>query len=218
VLFNIKWIDGGTKVYTLTASQPSVFLFGGANDERESMEIAKAYLGLGIEHILSGWDHLCFVFSLLLLVSFKKRLISTITFFTLAHSITLALSALDIFTLRSAPVEVAIALSIMISAALNLQTRIQWSPWKLAFIFGLIHGMGFANGLRELGLSQTYFIETVLAFNVGVELGQIAAVVAVGIPIILLAKQVRTKQLVMTYGSWGVLLVSGIWLVQRLMD
>jgi hypothetical protein len=78
--------------------------------------------------------------------------------------------------------------------------------------------MGFANGLRELGLSQTYFIETVLAFNVGVELGQIAAVVAVGIPIILLAKQVRTKQLVMTYGSWGVLLVSGTWLVQRLMD
>jgi len=67
-------------------------------------------------------------------------------------------------------------------------------------------------------LSQTYFIETVLAFNVGVELGQIAAVVAVGIPIILLAKQVRTKQLVMTYGSWGVLLISGIWLVQRLMD
>jgi hypothetical protein len=88
----------------------------------------------------------------------------------------------------------------------------------LAFIFGLIHGMGFANGLRELGLSQTYFIETVLAFNVGVELGQIAAVVAVGIPIILLARQARTKQLVMTYGSWGVLLISGIWLVQRLMD
>jgi hypothetical protein len=77
--------------------------------------------------------------------------------------------------------------------------------------------MGFANGLRDLGLSQTYFIETVLAFNVGVELGQIAAVVAVGMPLILLAKTARTQQLIMTCGSWGVLVISGVWLVQRLM-
>jgi hypothetical protein len=147
--------------------------------------------------------------------------LKVITAFTLAHSITLLASVLDVITLPSRWIESAIALSIMLSAALNLQTRIQWSQWsqwKLAFIFGLIHGMGFANGLRDLGLSRTYFIETVLAFNVGVELGQIAAVAAVGIPVILLAKKARTKQLVMTYGSWGVLLVSSLWLVQRLMD
>jgi hypothetical protein len=191
----------------------------------------------GAWHIWGGPDHLLFLLSLLLpgLMLLHRATgtpetdshgtktaalfaLKVITAFTLAHSITLLASVLDVISLPSRWIESAIALSIMISAALNLQTRIQWSQWKLAFIFGLIHGMGFANGLRELGLSQTYFIETVLAFNVGVELGQIAAVVAVGIPIILLAKQVRTKQLVMTYGSWGVLLVSGTWLVQRLMD
>ena len=192
----------------------------------------------GAWHIWGGPDHLLFLLTLLLpgLMLLHRATGATdtdtdnngtktaawfalkvITAFTLAHSITLLASVLDVISLPSRWIESAIALSIMISAALNLQTRIQWSQWKLAFIFGLIHGMGFANGLRELGLSQTYFIETVLAFNVGVELGQIAAVVAVGIPIILLAKQVRTKQLVMTYGSWGVLLISGIWLVQRLM-
>ena len=193
----------------------------------------------GAWHIWGGPDHLLFLLTLLLpgLMLLHRATGATdtdtdnngtktaawfalkvITAFTLAHSITLLASVLDVISLPSRWIESAIALSIMISAALNLQTRIQWSQWKLAFIFGLIHGMGFANGLRELGLSQTYFIETVLAFNVGVELGQIAAVVAVGIPIILLAKQARTKQLVMTYGSWGVLLISGIWLVQRLMD
>ena len=191
----------------------------------------------GAWHIWGGPDHLLFLLTLLLpgLMLLHRATGTTdtdnngtktaawfalkvITAFTLAHSITLLASVLDVISLPSRWIESAIALSIMISAALNLQTRIQWSQWKLAFIFGLIHGMGFANGLRELGLSQTYFIETVLAFNVGVELGQIAAVVAVGIPIILLAKQARTKQLVMTYGSWGVLLISGIWLVQRLMD
>ena len=191
----------------------------------------------GAWHIWGGPDHLLFLLTLLLpgLMLLHRATGATdtdnngtktaawfalkvITAFTLAHSITLLASVLDVISLPSRWIESAIALSIMISAALNLQTRIQWSQWKLAFIFGLIHGMGFANGLRELGLSQTYFIETVLAFNVGVELGQIAAVVAVGIPIILLARQARTKQLVMTYGSWGVLLISGIWLVQRLMD
>ena len=191
----------------------------------------------GAWHIWGGPDHLLFLLTLLLpgLMLLHRSTGTTdtdnngtktaawfalkvITAFTLAHSITLLASVLDVISLPSRWIESAIALSIMISAALNLQTRIQWSQWKLAFIFGLIHGMGFANGLRELGLSQTYFIETVLAFNVGVELGQIAAVVAVGIPIILLARQARTKQIVMTYGSWGVLLISGIWLVQRLMD
>jgi hydrogenase/urease accessory protein HupE len=179
LLFNIKWKDGGKKVYTLTAAQPSVLLFGGANDERESIEIAKAYMGLGIEHILTGWDHLCFVFSLLLLVSFKKRLISTITFFTLAHSITLALSALDVFTLRSAPVEVTIALSIMLVCyeALKTQSSLthRW-PEVVAFAFGLLHGMGFAGALKEIGLPAENIFVALLTFNVGVEIGQLAVI------------------------------------------
>ena len=147
----------------------------------------------GAWHIWGGPDHLLFLLTLLLpglmLLHRAKGTTDTdnngtktaawfalkvITAFTLAHSITLLASVLDVISLPSRWIESAIALSIMISAALNLQTRIQWSQWKLAFIFGLIHGMGFANGLRELGLSQTYFIETVLAFNVGVELVTLA--------------------------------------------
>jgi hypothetical protein len=193
----------------------------------------------GAWHIWGGPDHLLFLLTLLLpgLMLLHRTTgtgtgnvterngtktaalfaLKVITAFTLAHSITLLASVLDVITLPSRWIESAIALSIMLSAGLNLQTRIQWSPWKLAFIFGLVHGMGFANGLRDLGLSQTYFIETVLAFNVGVELGQIAAVVAVGMPVILLAKTAKTQQLIMTCGSWGVLVISGVWLVQRLM-
>ncbi|MFM7698076.1 MAG: HupE/UreJ family protein [Limnohabitans sp.] len=191
----------------------------------------------GAWHIWGGPDHLLFLLTLLLpgLMLLHRTTatsdtdahgtqtaglfaLKVITAFTVAHSITLLASVLDVISLPSHWIESAIALSIMISAGLNLQSRIQWSQWKLALFFGLIHGMGFANGLRELGLSPTYFIETVLAFNIGVELGLIAAVLAVGIPIILMAKTAQFKQLFMTYGSWGVLLVSGMWLVQRLME
>jgi hypothetical protein len=77
--------------------------------------------------------------------------------------------------------------------------------------------MGFANGLKELGLSPAYFLETLFSFNLGVELGQLTAVLLVGVPIVLLAKETQTKQRIMTYGSVGVLLVSLVWLVQRLM-
>ena len=187
----------------------------------------------GIWHILIGFDHILFLVCLLLPAVFflGKRgwepadrfapvfwdVLRIVTAFTLAHSITLLASVLEVISLPSDWIEVTIALSIMLSACLNLQKRIRISHWKLALVFGLIHGMGFANGLRELGLSPHYFIETVLAFNIGVELGQIAAVAAVGIPVIWLAKETSTKQRIMTYGSLGVLLVSFIWLVQRLM-
>jgi hypothetical protein len=186
----------------------------------------------GALHIWGGPDHLLFLLTLLLPGLMLHRpsdtdnagkhtaawfALQVITAFTLAHSITLLASVLEVISLPSDWIEVTIALSIMLSACLNLQKRIRISHWKLALVFGLIHGMGFANGLRELGLSPHYFIETVLAFNIGVELGQIAAVAAVGIPVIWLAKETSTKQRIMTYGSIGVLLVSFIWLVQRLM-
>lgn len=179
LMFNIKWREGGKRVYTLTSAQPRTYLFGKANDERESVEIAKAYTGLGIEHILTGWDHLCFVFSLLLLVGYKRRLISTITCFTLAHSLTLALSALDIFALRSAPVEATIALSIMLVCyeALKKDNSLthRW-PEAVAFMFGLLHGMGFAGALKEIGLPVNNIPVALFTFNVGVELGQLAVI------------------------------------------
>ena len=154
--------------------------------------------------------------------SFKNReaekfALKVITAFTVAHSITLAMSVFGWVNLPDKWIESVIALSIIVSALLNLQNRFHFSHWKLAFLFGLIHGMGFANGLRELGLSSTYFLETLLAFNLGVELGQLSAVLLVGVPVVLLAKETQTKQRIMTYGSVGVLLVSAVWLVQRMM-
>ena len=186
----------------------------------------------GAMHIWGGPDHLLFLFTLLLpglmllqRESNTSRLgtraagmfaLKVITAFTLAHSVTLLASVMDWITLPSRWIESAIALSIMLSAALNLQKRIVFSHWKLALVFGLIHGMGFANGLRELGLSQLYFIEALLAFNIGVELGQIAAVLAVGIPIVLLARNDQSKAWLTRWISVTVFLIALFWLIERL--
>jgi hypothetical protein len=187
----------------------------------------------GAMHIWGGSDHLLFLFTLLLpglmllqRESNTSRLgtraagmfaFKVITAFTLAHSVTLLASVMDWITLPSRWIESAIALSIMLSAALNLQKRIVFSHWKLALVFGLIHGMGFANGLRELGLSHLYFMETLLAFNIGVELGQIAAVLAVGIPIVLLARNDQSKAWLTRWISVIVFLIALFWLIERLL-
>ena len=187
----------------------------------------------GAMHIWGGPDHLLFLFTLLLpgLMLLQPRsdtsrvsthaaglfALKVITAFTLAHSVTLLASVMDWITLPSRWIESAIALSIMLSAALNLQKRIVLSHWKLALVFGLIHGMGFANGLRELGLSQLYFIEALLAFNIGVELGQIVAVLSVGIPIVLLARTEKSKAWLTRWISVIVFLIALFWLIERLL-
>jgi hydrogenase/urease accessory protein HupE len=145
-------------------------------------EIAQAYLVLGIEHILSGVDHLLFVGALLFLVGFQRRLMWTITAFTLAHSLTLASAALGWLTLRSAPVEATIALSIVLVAGEALHRRETLSrrwPALVAFVFGLVHGLGFAGALAEIGLPQNHLAAALLTFNLGVELGQLFAVAVV---------------------------------------
>ncbi len=186
-LIKVYWRDGQSRVYTLTRRQPSVQLYGSANDRRGMGEIASAYLLLGVEHILGGIDHLLFVGTLLFLVGFQRRLVWTITAFTLAHSITLALASLGWLALRSAPVEATIALSIVLvaSEALNRSqdrnqpgraSLAQRVPALVAFLFGLIHGLGFAGALSEIGLPQNHLATALLTFNVGVELGQLFAV------------------------------------------
>ncbi|MGJ7512479.1 HupE/UreJ family protein, partial [Variovorax sp. GT1P44] len=173
-LVKLTWLDGQTRVYTLTASQPTVHLFGSADDKRGLAEIASAYTVLGIEHILTGWDHLMFVVGLLFLVSFNRRLLLTITAFTAAHSLTLACSALGLLTLRPPPVEATIALSIMLVAGEALrdrQTLARRWPALVAFLFGLVHGLGFAGALKEIGLPDNYLWAALLTFNVGVEIG-----------------------------------------------
>ena len=190
----------------------------------------------GVKHIWEGADHLLFLLTLLLpglmltirLADASGNLLPTnraaekftlkvVTAFTLAHSITLACSVFGWVSLPDKLIESLIALSIMVSALLNLQKRFHISHWKLAFLFGLIHGMGFANGLKELGLSSNYFLETLFAFNLGVELGQLSAVVLVALPVLLLVREAASKQRLLKYGSIGVLLTSMVWLAQRLM-
>ena len=180
-LVKVFWADGKSRVYTLTGGQPTVRLYGSADDERGMGEIASAYTVLGIEHILSGIDHLLFVLALLFLVGFNRRLLWTITAFTLAHSLTLALSALGWLTLRTPPVEATIALSIVLVASEGLHNQStltrRW-PVVVAFLFGLVHGLGFAGALKAIGLPENHLSVALLTFNAGVELGQIAVVAA----------------------------------------
>jgi hydrogenase/urease accessory protein HupE len=184
VMVKVNWLDGQSRVYTLTGNQPTVQLYGSADDERGMGEIAWAYLVLGFEHILGGIDHLLFVIGLLFLVGFKRKLIWTITAFTVAHSLTLASAALGWLTLRSAPVEACIALSIVLVATEALRKNSQpdtlsrrW-PAMVAFLFGLVHGLGFAGALQDIGLPQNHLAVALLTFNIGVELGQLATVAA----------------------------------------
>jgi len=178
-IVRVYWLDGQMRVYTMTAGQPTVRLYGSAEDRRGMGEIAQAYTVLGVEHILSGYDHLLFVFALLFLVGFNRRLVWTITAFTAAHSVTLALAALGLLTLRSPPVEATIALSIVLVAgeALHKEATLsrRW-PAVVAFIFGLVHGLGFAGALKDIGLPQNHLPVALLTFNVGVELGQLLVV------------------------------------------
>ena len=178
-LVKVFWLDGQVRVFTLTGQQPQAQLYGSAEDGRGLGEIASAYTLLGIEHILTGFDHLLFVIGLLFLVGFERRLVWTITAFTAAHSLTLASSALGLLTLRPAPVEATIALSIMLVAgeALHVrQTLARRWPALVAFLFGLVHGLGFAGALQQIGLPERHLWIALLTFNVGVEMGQLAVV------------------------------------------
>jgi hydrogenase/urease accessory protein HupE len=141
--------------------------------------VAGTYLALGVEHILLGIDHLLFVLALLFLVGNWPRLIGTVTAFTLAHSLTLAAATLGWIRLPTAPVEAVIALSIVFVAVEILHARRGRAglaarlPWVVAFVFGLLHGLGFASALRDIGLPEHAVPLALACFNVGVELGQL---------------------------------------------
>lgn len=188
-------------------------------------EVLWSYAREGALHIWSGLDHLLFLFCLLLpglslgASSFRPLLVyalKVVTAFTVAHSFTLAAAALDWVVLPDKLIEAAIAGSIVISALMNLWRGKGAYQWKLAFGFGLIHGLGFANGLRELGLSSSHFMETLLAFNLGVEFGQMAVVVAVGVALAPVLRSQRAVAMVQRWGSVAILLMASVWLVERI--
>ena len=164
-----------------------------------SLAVINTYTFLGIEHILGGIDHLLFVLGLMLIVQGIPALVKTITAFTVAHSITLAMATLGYVHLPSAPVEAVIALSILFLAVelarkshgvIGLTARF---PWIVAFSFGLLHGFGFAGALTETGLPQHAIPLALLFFNIGVEIGQLLFVAAILISIRVIKSQVIAR-------------------------
>ena len=181
VLVRVERRDGTTQVIRLTPSAPSFVV----EAVPRALEITRTYLVLGVEHILLGIDHLLFVLALLILVKGWRRLVGTITAFTLAHSITLAAATLGFVSVPGPPVEAVIALSIVFVACEIVHRRQgrsglteRW-PWVVAFTFGLLHGFGFAGALHEVGLPQNAIPLALLLFNVGVELGQLLFIASV---------------------------------------
>jgi hydrogenase/urease accessory protein HupE len=188
VVVLIDWIDGSRLLRIANGRSPSLTVYGvPATAGLSSLKpIAADYTRLGIEHILGGFDHLMFVLVITLLVRRRKALVLAITAFTVAHSVTLAATVLGWLTLPSAAVETTIALSIVLACAECLRPSDSLAnrmPWLVTFVFGLLHGMGFASALIETGLPEQHVPSALLFFNVGVELGQlvtIAAFLAVG--------------------------------------
>jgi hydrogenase/urease accessory protein HupE len=180
VLVRIQLMDGRVVSRMLRPDAPS-FIF----TAETAGPAAGAYFILGVEHILFGIDHLLFVLALVLIVRGIGLLVKTITAFTVAHSITLALATLGVVHVPSAPVEAVIALSIVFVASEVVQLMrgrqglTSRAPWIVAFTFGLLHGFGFAGALSEVGLPQNDIPLALLLFNVGVEAGQLAFVAVV---------------------------------------
>ena len=184
--------------------------------------VAKTYVVLGVEHILLGFDHLLFVLALVIITKGFKKLLTTITAFTLAHSITLSFSALGIANLPGPPVEAVIALSIVFLALeiLRIQrgyaTLTSQKPWIVAFVFGLLHGFGFAGALQDIGLPQNEIPLALATFNIGVEAGQIVFVFAVLVIIkstgSFVPKQNWTKKLV----PYAIGSLASFWLIDRI--
>jgi hydrogenase/urease accessory protein HupE len=181
VLVRVALLDGTRSTTLVRPSRPWVDLAADGG----TAAVAGAYLAHGVAHILLGFDHLLFVLALILIVRRTRALLWTITAFTLAHSITLALATLGVVRVPGPPVEAAIALSILLLAAEILRGRrgapglaARW-PWLVAFSFGLLHGFGFSGALTAVGLPPHDVPLALLAFNAGVELGQLAFIAAV---------------------------------------
>ena len=181
VLVRIESADGAVRSARLTPSSPRFTV----PTHPTAIMVVWDYVGLGVEHILFGIDHLLFVLCLLLLVSDLRKLLVTVTAFTLAHSITLAAATLGFVRVPAAPVEATIALSIVFLASELVRNEARRSrvtlsyPWLVAFSFGLLHGLGFAGALTEVGLPQREIPLALFAFNIGVEVGQLAFIASV---------------------------------------
>jgi hydrogenase/urease accessory protein HupE len=174
-----------------------------------------SFFKLGMSHILTGYDHLLFLFALLLRKQTFKQYALIVTSFTIAHSITLSLAVLGIMDLPSKFVESFIALSIIYVAAENILRKEVNHRWGLTFVFGLIHGLGFANILQEMNLSQTNLASALISFNLGIEVVQLVIVLLL-LPLLAYLHRLKASSKLIKYGSIFIILLGTYWLVQRL--
>jgi hypothetical protein len=217
-LLRVQLIDGSMHTAVMRPASPTFLVPA----KPSKAKIAGSYLALGVEHILGGFDHLLFVLGLLLIVRSAMLLIKTITAFTLAHSVTLAMAALGFVHVPQTPVEAVIALSILFLATelskqrhgmIGLTSR---APWLVALCFGLLHGFGFAGALTEIGLPQMDIPLALLFFNVGVEVGQLMFVAAVLVVQFLIQKiNVKWPAWAEQMPAYAIGSLAAFWFIQR---
>lgn len=216
VFVSIEYLNGKTASALLNPSQTKFKI------EADTLLDFTGTFWLGLTHLLSGIDHILFILGLMFFSRGFYVLLKTVTAFTLAHSITLAASVFNIVQLSQPPVEAAIALSVLFlayeaSSTNEKQSLVYRKPWLIAFIFGLLHGFGFASALMDIGLSETATAAALLFFNLGVEVGQIILISVILIGISMISRWQRDmpdwilKAPIYVVGS-----VTSFWLLQRL--
>jgi hypothetical protein len=227
-IVRVTWNDGRTESGVLTSDAAEWVVPAGPDGGILALgapvrTVATRYLALGVEHILHGTDHVLFVLGLFLLVGATRALVATISAFTVAHSLTLAAAVLGIVHVPAAPVEALIAASIVLLARELVRapdepsTLTQRFPWAVAFVFGLLHGLGFAGALAETGVPADRIPLALVAFNVGVELGQLLIVAACVAVATVLGRLVGTRRSLRWAPAYAMGAVAAMWTIERVL-
>jgi hydrogenase/urease accessory protein HupE len=204
-------LNGDTYEAILNRENPTATF---AAQDKGALRTFRSFLRLGVTHIFTGYDHLAFLVGLLIVTSSLGSLLKIVTSFTVAHSITLALATLNIVVLPSRLTESVIAFSIAYVALENLSGKRTMERYRITFIFGLVHGFGFSNVLREMDLSRSHLALSLFSFNLGVELGQIAFVLVL-FPLVLYIESSRWRRKTQVSVSLVVLSLAVYWFVRR---
>ena len=210
-LVTIKFLDGERYEGLVSVKDSKLTI------PQELQVFPTGYFMLGVEHLIGGPDHLLFVFGLLFIVFGWQNLIKTITAFTLAHSITLGLSVLEIVSLPSATIEALIALTIIyLALEIKDERNNKSTPWLMAFGFGLLHGFGFAGALSEIGIANEQLLLSLLFFNVGIEVGQLI-MIPLFLILIWLLQRINFNFSVTRLSSYAIGGMGSFWLIERVL-
>ncbi len=217
VLARVTWKDGQSATALGEAGQSVLTL----PDREQPGSVFLGYLRIGIEHILFGWDHLAFVTCLVILAGTRRRILLMVTGFTLGHALTITAASLGYVGLASAPIEATIALSIMILAGEILRGDRQTLAWRypvaVAIAFGLLHGFGFAGALAEIGLPRSELGLGLLAFNLGIEMGQLLFIACLAALATFLKRRWSPDISGLCRGlATGIGMIAAFWLLSRL--